>query len=213
MKKLIWSAITTLGVMAIPTLPVMAATHTVEPGQTLWTISQANHVSLQAMLNANPSVDPTNLQIGQSVNVPTAKAGLLSTQTQSSNQALLASDSSLLWMARIIQAEASGQSMKAKVAVGDVVLHRVQSSNYPDTVKGVIFQITDGYYQFTPVLNGHIYNTPSNKSVQAAKKVLDQSVDYVPGAYVFFTPSKTPNASWVWSQPRVAHIDNFIFAR
>jgi N-acetylmuramoyl-L-alanine amidase len=259
LKKVMCSALTTVGVLAMSTVSVMAATtHTVQSGESLWTISRANDVSLPAMEAANPQVvNPGNLQIGSQVKIPSGNYtvqpgdtfftianahgvtwqaiqndnpgidplmilpgqlinvpnGTNSAAATSSSANSAVSDTSLYWMSRLIQAEASGENMEAKVAVGDVVLHRVQSSDYPDTVKGVIFQVVDGCYQFTPVENQEIYNTPSADSITAAEEVLDQGVDYVPGAYVFFTPSKTPSSSWVWNQPRTAQIDDFIFAK
>lgn len=260
MKRLIGSALTTLGVLVLPTLPVMASTHTVtqgeslwaiardnqlsvstlesanpnvnpnrlsigseilipntyvvQSGDTMWTIAQAHNQTLQAMLSANPNVDSANLQPGQSILIPAQPSSSTSTSTSASSSSTATVDSSsLFWLSRLIEAEASGESLKTKVAIGDVVLHRVQSSAYPNTVQGVIFQISGGHYQFTPVLNKTIYNTPSSSSVQAATEALQQSVDYVPGAYVFFTPSKTPNGSWVWNQPEIAQIGHFIFSK
>ena len=70
----------------------------------------------------------------------------------------------ILWLARIIYAEARGESYTGQLAVGNVVMNRVKNASFPDSVYGVIF---DGY-QFTPVLNGTIYNTPSVSCVRAA---------------------------------------------
>jgi N-acetylmuramoyl-L-alanine amidase len=78
----------------------------------------------------------------------------------------------LLWMSRIIQAEAGGESLIGKIAVGGVVMNRIASPIFPDTVYDVVF---DRHYgvQFTPAYSGAIYNTPSEESVIAAKIALD----------------------------------------
>lgn len=123
------------------------------------------------------------------------------------------SSTDLYWMSRLISAEAQGLSMSAQIAVGDVVMNRVHSPDYPNTVQGVIFGIAGGHYQFTPVLNGTIYNAPTASAVQAARDVLQNHTNLVPSAYVFYSPSKTPAGSWVWSQPTVAQYGDMVFAQ
>lgn len=121
-------------------------------------------------------------------------------------------NTNLYWLSHIIHAEAAGQPMNAQIAVGDVVLNRVHSGQYASTVKGVIFQVLNGHYQFTPVLNGWIYSQPDAASIQAAQKAL-QGVNLVPNALVYYTPSKTPTNSWVRQQPTITSIGDFIFAK
>ncbi len=75
----------------------------------------------------------------------------------------------LYWLSRIISAESKGEPMSGKIAVGNVVLNRVVHPDFPDTVKGVIFEAG----QFTPVKNGTLYDTPTSESVEAAKRCLD----------------------------------------
>lgn len=76
------------------------------------------------------------------------------------------------WLSRIIYAESGNQPLAGKLAVGNVVLNRVKSSRFPNTIKEVIFQKN----QFSPVKNGTIYRTPSAESVLAAKLCLDGAV-------------------------------------
>lgn len=78
----------------------------------------------------------------------------------------------LYWLSRIIQAESNGEPLRGKIAVGNVIINRKRRSDYPNTVKTVIFDKKYGT-QFTPVANGSIYNTPSSESIKAAKIVLD----------------------------------------
>lgn len=78
----------------------------------------------------------------------------------------------LYWLARIISAEAAGESLEGQIAVGNVVLNRVASPSYPGTVYGVIFDRVGGV-QFSPVSMGTIYKTPSALSVKAAKICLE----------------------------------------
>ena len=90
----------------------------------------------------------------------------------SSNNQTNYSDNDLYWLSRIIHAEASGEPFEGKIAVGNVVLNRVKSKNYPNTVYGVIFDKKYGT-QFSPVSYGTIYNTPSSDSIKAARKCLE----------------------------------------
>ncbi|MBO5649544.1 MAG: cell wall hydrolase [Clostridia bacterium] len=78
----------------------------------------------------------------------------------------------LYWLSRIIYAEAGDQSLRGQLAVGAVVMNRVRSDSFPNTVYGVIFDRKWGV-QFTPTANGAIYKTPSAQSIIAAKLVMD----------------------------------------
>ena len=78
----------------------------------------------------------------------------------------------IYWLSRIISAEAAGESLLGQIAVGNVVLNRVSSKSYPNTIYGVIFDRKGGT-QFSPVSMGTIYKTPSASSVVAAKICLE----------------------------------------
>ncbi len=101
---------------------------------------------------------------------------------------------SVLWLSRIIHAEAAGESFLGKLAVGNVVLNRKESSLFPNTIYGVIFDKKNGV-QFTPIINGAIYNTPSSDSVIAAKLCLE-GASILPKA-LFFVNVRTATNSWV----------------
>ena len=78
----------------------------------------------------------------------------------------------LYWLARIICAEAKGEPFSGQVAVGNVVLNRVASRQYPNTIYDVIFDRNYGV-QFTPTSNGTIYQVPSQSAIWAAKVCLE----------------------------------------
>lgn len=100
----------------------------------------------------------------------------------------------LYWMARIIHAESGGEPMAGKLAVGTVVLNRVASPEFPNTVYDVIFDRKWGV-QFTPAYNGMIYREPGEESVLAAKLVLEGA--RVAGDSLYFlAPSLTQN-HWI----------------
>lgn len=79
---------------------------------------------------------------------------------------------SLYWLSRIISCEARGEELEGQIAVGNVVLNRVESDEYPNTVYGVVFDKKFGV-QFTPAYNGTIYSEPAEISVIAAKICLE----------------------------------------
>lgn len=78
----------------------------------------------------------------------------------------------LYWLSRIISAEAKGESLKGQIAVGNVVMNRVRSKSYPNTIYGVIFDRKNGT-QFSPVALGTIYQKPTASAVIAAKICLE----------------------------------------
>jgi N-acetylmuramoyl-L-alanine amidase len=189
------------------------STVTVQPGQTFWTISQQYGVSLNALEAANPQVPALDILVGTQLKLPTASSLPVMNSMEASVASPYDTSANLYWMAHLISAEAQGTSMSAQIAVGDVVLHRLESSGYGSNVYDVVFQQTDGYAQFSCTTNGFIYNTPVPSAYTAAEDVLAKQVDLVPGAMVFFNPAQTPSGSWVWSQPRTNEIGPFIFAQ
>ena len=78
----------------------------------------------------------------------------------------------LYWLSHIINAESGNQSLKGKIAVGNVVMNRVKSAKFPNNIKDVLFQKN----QFSPAMSGSIYNKPNEESEIAAKLVMDGAV-------------------------------------
>lgn len=117
----------------------------------------------------------------------------------SSKKALVSGDkfynsTDLYWLSRIINAEAGGESLVGMIAVGNVVLNRKASNQYPNTVYGVVFDRKGGT-QFSPVSMGTIYNTPSESSIIAAKICLDgYSVDT---NILFFMNPRIATNNWI----------------
>ena len=103
-------------------------------------------------------------------------------------------ENDVYWLARIIEAEAGGESGEGKLAVANVVLNRVASNSYPDTIYDVIFDTKYGT-QFEPTSNGAIYNTPSEESIEAAKRALSGE-NNIGGALYFYNPSLV-DAVWI----------------
>lgn len=100
----------------------------------------------------------------------------------------------LYWLARIIHAESSGEPMAGKIAVGTVIMNRVKSSMYPNTIHDVIFDRKHGT-QFTPVASGTIYNNPSADSIEAARRVLNG--ERTDSRILFFVNEKLAPNNWI----------------
>lgn len=93
----------------------------------------------------------------------------------------------LNWLSRIISAEAKNQSMEGKIGVGNVVLNRVKSASFPDSVYDVVFDSAHGV-QFSPVSMGTIYDEPNEESIAAAKICLE-GCDLVGDSLYFVNPA------------------------
>ena len=112
-------------------------------------------------------------------------------------------------LARLITAEAQGEPYEAKVAVGAVVINRVQSGVWANTIEAVIYQRINGYYQFTPVQNGWINKPAESESIKAAQAALS-GADPTNGAQ-FYYDDKATNA-WILAKPVSVKIGHMIYA-
>lgn len=100
----------------------------------------------------------------------------------------------LYWLSRIISAEAAGESLLGQIAVGNVVLNRVKSRQYPNTVYGVIFDRVGGT-QFSPVSMGTIYKAPTESSIIAAKICLEGYS--ISDRILFFMNPRIATNNWI----------------
>lgn len=194
--------------------------YTIQSGDTMWKLSQRYHVSLANLRAANPAINPQNLLIGTEISLPdtsstsstSATGSTAATGTTNGSAAgTTTNDPNLYWLERAVHAEADGEPMNAQIAVADVILNRLHNGSYGNTVQSVVFQVISGHYQFSCVPDGTIYNTPDAMNIQAATAAMSGN-NLVPSAFVFYNPAKTPSGSWVWNQPTVTHIGDFVFA-
>ena len=100
----------------------------------------------------------------------------------------------LYWLARIISAEAKGEPFVGQIAVGNVVLNRVRSQSYPNTIYGVIFDRKHGT-QFSPVALGTVYQAPTESAVIAAKICLEGYT--VSDKALFFMNPRHATSNWI----------------
>lgn len=112
-------------------------------------------------------------------------------------------------LARLINGEARGEPYKGQVAVGAVVMNRVKSSEFPDTISGVIYQkgqfscVTDGQFNKAIAQDSTVY--------KAAQEAINGS-DPTNGAIFFYNP-KTSKSKWLYTRPTVITIGSHRFAK
>lgn len=109
---------------------------------------------------------------------------------------------------RIISGEARGEPLEGQIAVGAVVINRVLSDDFPDSIEEVIFQ--EG--QFIAIDDGYYEMQPTEKSSKAALKALEGE-DPSNGAYYFYNPLKARTLLWLSSREKTAEIGNHVFAK
>lgn len=99
---------------------------------------------------------------------------------------------------RITQAEASGEDMVGKILIVNVILNRVASNEFPDTIKNVIFQHDGNDYQFSPVKSGRYWKVKiSDETKQAVRRALEGE-DYSQGALYFMSRKRARKKSAKW---------------
>ncbi len=108
-------------------------------------------------------------------------------------------------LARIIYGEARGEPYKGQVAVGAVVLNRVRSASFPNTIAGVIYQRG----AFDAVADGQINLAPDASAVRAARDALN-GWDPTNGCLFYYNP-KTATSRWMLSRPVLLRIGNHAF--
>ena len=124
--------------------------------------------------------------------------------SSSSSATIISADHRLL--SKLVYAEARGESYKGQVAVAAVVLNRVESSSFPNTISGVIYQSG----AFSCVSNGSINNTPDSTAIRAALDALN-GWDPTGGCLYYYNPRKTDD-EWIRTRTVKTVIGNHYFA-
>lgn len=116
-----------------------------------------------------------------------------------------ATENNVYLLARIISAESRGEPYSGQVAVGAVVLNRVEHPNFPDTLSGVIYQ--NG--AFTAIVDGQ-FNEPISESAYRAARDALNGQDPSGGAIYYYNPDKTSN-QWMRTRPVIKRIGKHLF--
>ncbi len=117
------------------------------------------------------------------------------------------SDKDVYLLARLVHGEARGEPYKGKVAVAAVVLNRVESSLFPNSIAKVIYQSG----AFSVVSDGQINLSPDQESLRAARDALN-GWDPSGGALFYYNPAKTSN-KYIRSRPVILTIANHVFCK
>jgi N-acetylmuramoyl-L-alanine amidase len=196
-------------------LYVRASEYTVKSGDSLYLIANRYGITVEALKRANGIWD-NMICPGQELIVPAASTAAAKTTTLNTETAVTSAVSGTIsytqaeldLLARLVTAEAENQPYSAQVGVAAVVINRVKSDLFPDTISSVIYQKSDGYYQFTPVENGWINKPATQTAINAALEALKGS-DPSKGSLYYFDDSATNK--WLWSKPLKAYIGDMVF--
>ncbi len=116
------------------------------------------------------------------------------------------SSSDVYLLARTIYAEGRGEPYTGQVAIGAVVLNRVHSAEFPNTISGVVYQ----KHAFTAVSDGQINLTPNETAMKAARDAIN-GWDPTGGAIYYYNPA-VATSSWIFSRQTVTVIGKHVFA-
>lgn len=110
-------------------------------------------------------------------------------------------------LAKVIYSEARGEPYEGQVAVGAVVMNRIQSGKFPDNINGVVFESG----AFTAVSDGQYWLTPNSTAYMAAEDAV-KGWDPTYNSLYYFNPD-TATSKWIWSRPQTVKIGHHIFAK
>lgn len=117
------------------------------------------------------------------------------------------SSSDVNLLSRLVYAESRGEPYSGQVAVASVVLNRVKSSSFPNSIAGVIYQTG----AFSVVSDGQINLSPNITAKNAAQDAIN-GWDPSYGAIYYFNPN-TATSKWIWSRPVTVTIGNHRFCK
>ena len=131
--------------------------------------------------------------------------GIMTSSSTSSSSSSYNSNLNLL--ARVIYGESRGEPYTGQVAVGAVVMNRIKSSSFPNTLSGVVYQSG----AFDAVKDGQVNLTPNSTAIKAAQDAMN-GWDPSYGAIYYFNPSTATN-KWIWSRPMTVKIGKHRFCK
>lgn len=218
----------TIGVSLLFTSPALA--YTVQSGDTMAKIAQDNQLTLQELAELNPQIDNLDMiYIGQTLHInkletdPASMATLANLETRvdtvarireakteaaSANavKALPFSHAEIDLLARLVRAEAATEPYEGKVAVACVVLNRIESPKFPNSIKEVIYQKG----QFQPVRNGQINKPADEDSIKAVHEALSEKRSLAQDSLFFYNPA-IATSRWLDTRTTTIVIGDHVF--
>lgn len=178
-------------------------TYTVQKGDTLWLIAQKYGINVSDITKVN-NLTSDYLYVGQTLIIPEKSSFSNSSPANNGNSWFPEEEVRLL--ARIIEAEAGGESILGQVAVGAVVMNRVRSPQFPNTLSGVLYQSL----AFESVSNGYFHKVTGTRYMEVARRAM-AGEDPTRGALFFYNPVGV-TSQWILSRKVLCVIGNHRFA-
>ncbi len=181
--------------------PAFAWTYNIQWGDSLYQLSERYGTEVNDLKDAN-KLSSDKILAGGEIWIPNSNP-MQNLQIQGAENS-----NDLYLLARLINGEARGESFEGQVAVGAVILNRVKSNKFPNTIAGIIYQET----QFESVANGEFWQPLTASSIKAAEAAL-KGWDPTGGALYFYNPAKIYSKyNWIWSRPIINRIGSHVFA-
>lgn len=194
-KKSLLAGIAAFSIVSFSTQTIAAkGVHTVENGESLWDIGKEKSVSVLQLKKEN-DLKSNEIHPGQTLALP--------------ENEVTVEDRELL--AKLVHAEAKGEPYAGKVAVATVVLNRMDSTEFPNSIKEVIYQVANGHYAFSPVQNGEINQAPSQEARDAVQEALAFR-GQGQGSLFFYNPV-TSTSDWITNRDTLLTIGKHRFAK
>lgn len=183
-----------------------AFAYEVKSGDTMSKVAETQGMSLHTLVSLNPQVDNIDrIFVGQTLHTDatgveqkTTKVNTdVNTNTSTNNDVITnlnISESDFNLLARLVEAEAGIEPFEGKIAVANVILNRVESDQFPNTIHDVIYEAG----QFQPVRNGHINKVPSEDSIEATKRALSVNRSLGGNSLYFYDPRYSDESAKRW---------------
>lgn len=183
-----------------------AFAYEVKSGDTMSKVAETQGISLHTLVSLNPQVSNIDrIFVGQTLHTDatgveqeTTKVDTnINTNTSTNDNVITAlniSGDDFDLLSRLVEAEAGIEPFEGKIAVANVILNRVESDQFPNTIEGVIYEAG----QFQPVRNGHINKVPSEESKEAVRKALSVNRSLGGNSLYFYDPRYSDESAKRW---------------
>lgn len=188
--------------LKVPAKPGASSLYTVRAGDSLFLLAKRYGTTIDAIKNANGLWSDT-IKVGQRLRIPVGTSSIKSSRSYGNYNF---TQDEIYLMARAVYGEARGESYTGQVAIAAVILNRMESQDFPNTVKGVIFQP----WAFTAVNDGQFWLTPDATAIRAVRDAIN-GYDPTGGALYYWNPVTATN-KWIWSRPIIKQIGKHVFA-
>ncbi|NLY74741.1 MAG: LysM peptidoglycan-binding domain-containing protein [Firmicutes bacterium] len=186
------------GVMASVS-PAMAWTYRIKKGDTLFKLSKEFGATVSALKNNNGLRTADLILAGDTLWIPDAEAEPMQNSRGQSDLYLLA---------RLISGEARGEPFLGQAAVGAVIMNRLNSKDFPNTIAGNVYKKGE----FESVSNGQIWEEVALSALKAAEAAIS-GYDPTGGALYFYNPAKIHSKdNWIWTRQVIGRIGRHVFA-